>query len=174
MKLFPLALFAAAMVALSALAAACGGGGGEEVTVEEYFQRLDVAVQDADARSQALPEDPSPDSTFEEWKGFLNNSLTEYVAIVTDLTNTVADLRPPAEVEDSHNDLLDASRDFREAVKDYAQEVAAAKSTSDLERLATEMSTNVEPIQNRLDESCFALQGIADENEIAVDLECGD
>ena len=180
-RLLPLALIVALLLAFGVVAAACGGDG-EALTLEEYFQQLEQLNQDVDERVGAIYE-----ATFAEIdeEDFESLPLEEQVEVVKDLANgllpvfedfidAARGLNPPAEVGDLHNDLVTASDDFLEAHQDVTDQIDDVQSQAELEALkALAEGGAAEAAEQRVDEACFALQDVAGENGIAVDLDCG-
>ena len=168
-----LAIAAGVVLAFGGLAAGCDGDGGE-LTLEEYFQRLDATFQDADERGEALG-DPGgivgdPQLSLEQKRDAVTAFFNEFLAIITDVTGNVEALDPPAEVEDAHSDLLTALRGFQQSAPGAIDKVDTAQSESEFEALGEEFHSGGEG----LEPACLALQAIADQNNIAVDLQCRD
>lgn len=171
-RLFFLSL-GAPLLFLGTLAAACGDGG-EQLTLEEYFQQLEAIFQDADERGQTLG-DPGeivgdPQSSLEQKRDAVAAFFTEFLAIIADVTGDVEALDPPAEVGDAHSDLLAALRGFQQSAPAAIDKVDTVQSESEFEALGEEFHSGgvgFEP-------ACAALQAIADQNNIAVDLQCRD
>ena len=159
------------LLSFATLAAACGDDG-ETLTLEEYFQRLDAVDNEADERGQAL-EDEFPQA-FEEPKPTQEfiNSLT---ALVRDFVDSLEQIDPPAQVEDAHNDAAAAGTDFAQVLEEAAPQIEGVESASELEEMLGDLfaeDSEFAAADEQFTNSCVALQQIADDNEIDVDLEC--
>ncbi len=167
----------ALLLGLVALSAACGDGG-EALSLEEYFQRLDAIQEDVDARfeEQGDDEDPfDPDAPLEERVDALTGGLQDSKAILEDAVEAVQGLDPPAEVEDAHDEFVAALLGFLPSFDDFRDRAADVESESDLEELFSSLDEGSQEFQEageRLDAACLAIQAIADQNNIAVDLNC--
>ena len=151
-------------------------GGGEELSLQQYLQRVEAIMHDTNERSDALDQEYEPkreeasgdDELLAAYREFVENS----VGIVSQGADKIRDLDPPAEAETAHKDLVDAYSDGLELLKDHRAKLGDIESWSDVEDLWGEIETESDEISERADEACFALQDLADENDIDVDLEC--
>ena len=171
MNFLRLAFPAILLAAMAAFAAACGGSG-ETLTLEEYFQRLDAVDNEADERGQAI-EDEFPQA-FEEPKPTQEfiNSLT---ALVRDFVDGLEQIDPPAQVEDAHNEAAAAGTDLAQVLEEAAPQLESVESASELEDVIGDVfaeNSEFAAADERFTNSCVALQQIADDNDIDVDLDC--
>lgn len=160
------------LLALGLIAAACGGGGGGELTLEEYFQRLDSSFEDADQRSGAL-QDEFP-AAFQEIEA-TQDALNGFGEILRDILSELDGLNPPTEVEAAHEELLAAGAAFAGLFQEFTDRVAELDTLSEFEELAGEFlaeDAEFAAADERFTDACLALQDIADQNNIAVDLAC--
>lgn len=169
-------LVTALLVAVGAIAAACGDGE-EELTLEEYFQRLQTMSDDLNERGEALETeleglfDPaaSEQQSIAAGRRFLDGN----VSIIRDGLDVLEDLDPPSQVGDSHNKFVDAANGLRDRIGDLADRAAEVQSAADLEEIFAEFqSPELETIDERFVDACQALERIASENGIQVDLGC--
>ncbi len=170
MKLRLSALFLIA-AALLALIAACGGGGGEELTLEEYFRRIQALSDEVDERFEPLVEalNREFDSEAEQIEAnrvFFNADIP----ILIDFGDGLDDLDPPVEVEDPHEEAVAGIAELVEFLQDFTDRLADVDSTSELEELLDD--PELEAASGRFDQACFDLQDIADVNDIDMDLDC--
>ena len=168
LRLFALFLIAAALLAL---VAACGGGGGEELTLEEYFRRIQALSDEADERFEPLVEAlnqefDSEAEQIEATRDFFNADIP----ILRDFGDALDDLDPPAEVEDPHEEAVAGMAELVEFLQDFTDQFTDVESTSELEELLD--APELEAASGRFDQACFDLQDIADVNDIDADLEC--
>ena len=160
------------IVLLGAIAAACGGGGdGEALTLEEYFQRLDVLVDSVAESSQSLGDDASadldPSASLEEQIEASRSFLSAFAASIATFLDDIRDIDPPAEVEDAHDAFVEAAGDFVESSEDLIGQLDDVASLADFGVVFAAFDELGDP-----EEACLDLQAIADENSIAVDLNC--
>ena len=157
------------LLVLGTIAAACGDDG--ELSLEEYFQQVDQVGDDFDTRTEAL-EDAFP-AAFEE-PAATRDLFNAGLPIFSDFVDAIDDIDPPAAVEDEHNEAVAAGQAFEERIEDLVNRLADVESASELEDLFTELEEDPEftAAEERFEAACLSLQGIADANGIAVDLEC--
>ena len=167
-------LFIAALVfVLSAVAAACGGGGGGGLTLEEYFQRLEVLIADYDQRGDALGESFDEEySTEEEQIRATQEFWKEFLVLLGQFVDGLNDIDPPSEAEAAHEESVDAGAEMLKAYQELVDQMAEAESVSELAEGFGGIV--LEASGDRFEQACVKLQGIADDNDIDVDLDCGD
>ena len=174
-RLFVFLVIAALLLALGSIVAACGGNGG--LTLEEYFQRLDTLGGDFDDEidrlgeefDEAADEAETEEEVIDDFRDF-SGSMTELFA---DLVADIERIDPPSEVEDAHNELVAAQREGRDLLEELNERAQRAESVSDVEDWSAEFEGPVSTaISDRTEQACLALQEIADDNDIDVDLEC--
>ncbi len=178
LRLSALILIAAALLAL---VAACGGGGGggggDELTLEEYFQRMDVLGDDLEDEIDRLGEEfeeaiegaETEEDVIEPFRDFFDRLRARFEDFVVDLDS----IDPPSEVEDAHNEIVAVQAEGLELLEDLDERAQRAESASDFEELSAELDGPVfTDVSDRGEQACFALEAIADENGIDVDLEC--
>lgn len=158
------------LLALGTTAVACGDGG---LSLDEYFQRVDELDEATDAQLEELQdafpgayEQPAPT------RDFFNAALP----IFTHFVDALDEIDPPSEVEDAHNEAVASGRAFTEALEDFADRLAGVETSSELEDLFSELDEDPEftAAEERFDAACFALQDIADANDIEIELDCED
>lgn len=168
-----LAFIAAPLVALGTLPAACGGNGG--LALQEYFQQIDVIIEGAEEQGQEANRDFfealfDPATTEEGQIAATQDFFNSTVPIFGSFVDALDDIDPPGAVEDAHAELVDAGRDLQRLSEDIADQIAAVKSVSELEAVLDAADDTA--AEDRFDAACFALQGIADDNGILVNLGC--
>ena len=166
MKGFMVTLAIGLLLAFGAIAAGCGDDD-EELTIEEYFQRLQALDADVSAQLDALefPEDPEDLANFQAF-------FEAAAAVIEDGVERLADIDPPGDVEDAHNEFSDAAAAFQDASEDVAGELEDVESASELEEVLTASEAEFAPVEERFETACLALEAIATDNGIAVDLDC--
>ena len=177
LRLFIPAFSTALLLSLAIIAGACGGG--KEITLQEYFQRIDKAQDDFAGRSgeqsdklnEALTTASSEEKGIAAWR----DAYGETITIVRDFVDALEDIDPPAEAKEAHKELTSALADAADLLQELRDKLADAQSTSDLEKLFTgDFEAKFTAVGGRIDQACFALQGTADQNSISVDLACGE
>ncbi len=169
-RILPLAFVAALVLAFGAIAAACGGGG-EPLTLEEYFQRLDEVLDNADDRFEALVDQcredvESAESELAATRCFFDASAQ----VLKDVQDETDDLDPPAEAAAAHEELVTAGADFEQLVDDFGERFGDIESMSELEELSE--APELEEAGKRVEQACFDVEEIARENDIEVGLDC--
>jgi hypothetical protein len=174
-RLFVLLFIAALLLALGSIAAGCGGD--DELTLEEYFQRLDTLGDDLDDELDRLGEEF--DETFveaeseEEVMRAFRDFLDPQPALFEEFVAELESIDPPPKVEDAHDEMVAIQAEGLEMLEDLNEHAQAAESASDVEELEAELETPAfTAISDRTERVCFELEAIADANDIDVDLEC--
>lgn len=157
------------LVAVGAIAVACGGDGNGELTLEEYFQQFDAINEDMDARINAVA-DEYPEAFLEA--AATRDALNEIDAIISDGLDRLDDIDPPGEVQDAHNEFRDGAAGQGELLRGLAGELADVESTSELAEVLEPSGPELDATAERLDAACLALEAVAADNGIVVDLEC--
>lgn len=137
--------------------------------LEEYFQGLDAAEnefrasQDASgAAFAALGDTPAVDDVVE--------LLTELRDVIDEFVANLEDIDPPAEAEAAHEETIAGFQVASDAIGE-ALDAADSGSTAN-EVLAVFQAAEVVEAETALDATCNALQQIATDNGIDVDLSC--
>ena len=174
-RLFVSLFVGALLLVLSTVAGACGGDG--ELTLEEYFQRMDVLGNDLEDESNRLGEEfeeaiegaETEEEVIEPFRDFFDR----LAALFGDFVSEVESIDPPSEVEDAHNEIVAVQAEGLELLEDLDERAQRAESASDFEELSAELEGPVfTDVSDRSEQACFALEAIADDNGIDVDLEC--
>jgi hypothetical protein len=155
------------LLALGTVTGACGGG--EKLTLEEYFQQMQAITAEAVEEADALDEqiDDLEEDDFEGLRGlFVANT-----AITSEVFDEMDGMDPPAEVQDAHNEFVAAGGQMVELMEAFGDDLADVESTSELEQ-AFDRLVGLEEATVRIDTACLALEEIAADNGIDVDLDC--
>ena len=151
MKLRLSLLLGATLLVLGIIAAGCDGDG--ELTLEEYFQRLDELNDDAEERFDAFEEESnSVEDEIEALRDFYNTRGS----IFRDFIDAVDDIDPPPEAEEAHKEFVQAGEDFGDVFVRFAD----VESASELEELNND--PEVIAVSERFEQACFKLREIAD------------
>ncbi len=129
-------------------------------------------MEDSNSQMEELdgPEERDLASEEEQLEAIRDFYFDANLAIMEGSFDEIEGLDPPAEVADAHDALLTAGGDMVAAFEDLASQLAKAESLDDLFELFD--GGGSEASGERFEQTCSDLQGIADENEIDVDLDC--
>ncbi len=169
-------LAAALLVGLATFGVACKNGGGG-LSLEEYFRKLDSVQEQADATfatQEASAGEPSQDANGEELATFLRDNVTSSADILRAAAADVDDLEPPDEVADAHSDIVTATNDLVAAFDDMADSVPETLTLAELENAGATFfnSAELNAANEQFVAACNALEQIAADNNITVDLAC--
>jgi hypothetical protein len=153
---------------VSAASAACGedSSAGSELTLEEYFQRLEAAYQRADDQEDALEDQIERSQDID----VARNVAPEFLALGEAFIADVEELVPPDVARDAHQDALDAAHALRVEVDQAIDAADDVESIDEFESLGD--TDSFLTAGERYIQTCSQLQGIADELGIEVDLAC--
>ena len=155
---------------IAAMATACNSGDGG-LTIEEYFTELERIIDDAEQRSDALPTPDLTNGSFETSRDQLANLYDEYAVIAEDVVDELGDLDAPDGVSGEHERFTEALRELPPVSYNYANGIRDAETESDFETAFNDTSEG-EAVGERVNTACNALQTIADDSDIGVDLQC--
>ena len=163
--------FVPASVVLAIVAAACGGGG--NLSLEEYFSKMDDLQTSFEQQATALQAQvegalqgvTDNEQALTVFKGFLEDSLTA----TDDLVAKLEALDPPSEAEGPHEDFVAAGKAIREGLASVIDRYDEFGSIDDISQFFT---TDLADVEQQGTNACKALQAVADDNDIDVDLSC--
>jgi hypothetical protein len=142
-----------------------------KLSLEQYFQQVQAIWDDYDEQEAAVSRQfpagfGEPEAT---QKGF-----SAVTAIFREALGKQDDLDPPAEAQEAHQEFLAAGRVVLEGCEDTADRLAEAESWSEVEELISDLLEDPEIVaaRDRFTDACFALEAIAHNNDIDVDLDC--
>jgi hypothetical protein len=172
LKSRPAGLPTAVAALLALVAFACNGGG--ELSLEEYFQRVDKIGEQASLRSSTRTTGPPAENAGdEEIAAYARSSLAESSTIMRDVRDSFNKLKPPSRVKKPHDQFVDALDTTADAVDKVADELPDTLTVTDLRTLGVVLDTpELNEASDQLDRACKELQAVADEDEIDVDLQC--
>lgn len=105
----------------------------------------------------------------EPFRDFFNR----LAALSGDFVSELESIDPPPEVEDAHNEVVAVQAEGQELLEELNERAQRVESASDMEEVGAELEGPVfTDIADRSEQACFALEAIADENGIDVDLDC--
>jgi hypothetical protein len=157
----------AALLAITANA--CGGG----LSLEDYFAKMDDLSSSYDQQNQDLQQQVEADlakaGSNEEALALFKDYLEKSLAAVNDQLSKIEAIDPPDEAEEAHRGLIEAGKGIRDAL---AGVVNRFDEFQNVEEIGQVFTTDLAAVGQRGDEACNALQDVADEHDIAVDLGC--
>ncbi len=168
-----------ALASTLAAAAACGGGGGDGLSLEEYFTRMEAISQDADQASSDLEAQFGDEISAAETEEEQLKIAAGYFEDSADQTRAAFDkvkaLKPPKDVKKEHAEFVAAADELVKLFDEVVQRARDAETAADFEDLTADLDNPPYTDANdRADAACFALQDIADQNDIDIDLSCGE
>lgn len=160
------------LLGMAVFSGACSGDS-DPLTLEEYFAELEAIVEDVDSQFEALladfPEDAFADeANLELFKDLLDG----FPPITGGWVDRAKDLDPPAEVEDAHNDLIDAGEALLVAHEERAEAMGDAETMAELETISRETDPSTAVAEAARDTACVALVDIAVASDIHVSISC--
>lgn len=163
--------------ALAGVALACNGEA--RLSLEDYLQRLETIRDDAttqsDKLSQEFGEKIDQASTDDEELSALRDYFAGSATLFSDRIDEIKGLNPPKDAEDPHNELLDAQSDGLELLRAYVSRLDDVESRAAAEKVfEDEFQDDLDKTSQRADDACRALQKLADDNGIDVDLGCAE
>jgi hypothetical protein len=172
MKSLAMLAAAALLVGLATFGVACSNGS-SALTLEEYFQKLDKIQNDTDATfatQEASTGEPAEDASGEELASFLRDSATSSVDILRAAAADVDDLEPPDEVADAHGDIVAAINGLVAALDGVADSIPDTLTSAEADALFN--SDELDAVDEQFVAACTALEALAADNNITVDLAC--
>lgn len=156
------------LLACAGIVAACGGGGGGQ-SLGEYFQELNAVKDDFGAKADAV-EQEFP-AAFQE-SGATRDYLVETNSIVGEALDALRGMDPPEQVRPAHGEFVDALAASQELWEDLTDQLGDAPSPSDALEVSELLGPQLEATSAQFETACLALEAIAADNGIDVDLEC--
>jgi hypothetical protein len=184
--LIPLSV--AGLLAFGAVVAGCGGGGddggggngggqaatedgGGGASLDEYFQQLNSLSDDATTQFNDI---------FTKYPGLFSDpadtrdALAEMDPVYDDILARLDDMDPPDEVKQAHNDFRDSLVAQQQGFRDIASAVADVESATELQQALQAQLPDLDASTAQINAACLALQGVANDNDIAITLDCGE
>jgi hypothetical protein len=170
-------LIALTLLLFAVAAAACGGG--EALTLDEYFERLDAVEQKAEDDSNVATEQLDAARNSDSEQELVQGTTTAFETFARSLDEYVKGLeaiKAPDDVRAEHKEAVDATEAYAAIVDDLIDALGRAETSAEVDQA---LQSTVEgaafiAADQRFTDSCVALQTAADENDIDVDLNCGE
>lgn len=169
-------LFIAALPLGLVIVGACGDSA-DTLTLEEYFERLDAVLEAGDAELETVNaqyvETRDAAQTDEELHDAFRNFFAGTEEVFQQGISGLESIEPPPTVKEAHDEYIAIEV---EALDFFSANIEPAESTSsadDFLGILEELrGPAAEEIIARKAEGCLALQAIADDSGITMDLEC--
>ena len=165
-----------AVLALLALLAACGGGGDSDpLTLDEYFTRLEALDAEFDRRNDVVAQQFDELFTDDAWNGeeqieLFQDTFAETTQIIGEFVRDLDEVDPPEEAAAAHAEAVATGKSFLAEMEAATDAIAEAADESAAFDAADAVFTS--DAFDRFDATCSALQDIADEHGVAIDLDC--
>jgi len=151
-------------------------GGGDTLTLEDYFAQAAELRSGTSSAFQELAqmEGPSADDSDEDIATFLHANVQGSAEILRDAESDFHALDAPEEAADAHDAFVLATGDAAGALEDYDDALPDSLTLEGLENAPDPFFSDqvLEDAFLALEDACMDLQTVADDNGIAVDLEC--
>ncbi len=180
MKPWPSLLLIGMLLSIFA-AAACGsgdgssggGGGGAELSLEQYFDQVGSIIAGLEERAATLnqPLDQEFDSGADEIEA-AREAFASVLPAFQEFIDDLDDLNPPDEAAGAHGDLVAGFNDLVGGLEDLIDQLVDIDSITEFSALLFDPDSSFGSAIGQLAAACLDLQGIADSNEIDVDLDC--
>jgi hypothetical protein len=138
------------------------GGGG----LEGYVTSVSTVVTDVNTQYTALADEYP--QAFQEVEA-TQTYLEESIGVWSSGAQRLDDLDPPAEAESAHTDLVEATNSVVAAFEEIQTGVEGVTDAAGLEELLNSADTSA---FTTFGAACQAVQVLADENQIEVDVGC--
>lgn len=165
----------ALVVVIAVGASACSGGG----SAEEYFADLETATMALDGELDTIEAEFNGGLLDIDFEGtgaesaliaLFQTSISATASSFANLVRALEELDPPAEVEASHADAVQAGRRVRAAYDERRDELAAIGALEDIDAYAQSLADS--GVRGRFSEACRELQAQADRAGADVALGC--
>lgn len=161
------------LLAAVALIAACGGSdSANELTLADYFAEVQTLVGDLGIASEVLGEEAFAGRDLLDLGDQIGayQELGEgFSAIVDDFQGDLDGLGAPSELTEAHARFIRAADAFVEAGRIMPDRIGEATTIDELGEILDESYTTA---ADEIEAACFALQDIAEEHGIDVDINC--
>ena len=176
MKLRHFAIPATFLLAIAAVLVGCGSST-DTLTIEEYFEQFEAIDADVDAQFElAYADFPEGDDFFADEANlpFFRDLTADFVRITGDSLDRVKDLDPPSEVEDAHDDMVDALENLLVTFEEGFELLDEADTMAEVSALTDEIEPSIEAATTRFENACLVVVDIAEANGITVNVTCAD
>ena len=152
------------IIGVALILAACGGDsdGANDLSVGQYFDRLESLADDTTDRLNDLPEP----TDFADVAGGFNQTLD----IFSDFLDDIEAATPPNEARAAHNAFTVAFREFIAGNRTLADQLDGATTAEEFTAVLENPPDAAG--QDNFNRACVELQQVATTNDLDVDLGC--
>ena len=163
---------ALATIALLAVAGgwACNDDGGDDLTLEEYFQRVDEIDNDSTERIDAVFNGITDENDVEQFR----DAFKDFAPIIDDVASDFDDLDPPDEAKDKHDAMASALNAFSDKASEIADGVDDIEASTPDEFFGTIGDQGFDAASDTFTAACVDLQQLATDNNITVEIDCSE
>ena len=163
-----------ALGALLLLGTAACGGGSKRLSAEDYLLKVQsIAASSTDEENAAFPsEEESASFSPEEQKQAGIDGLRSLGSIVGDAIEQVDGLKPPEDLQQAHDALVEEGNNLAQGFGDLADQAEDIPPDGIEDFFNTQVF--VETTFAPFDEACSALQDLGAQQGVEVDLHCTD
>jgi len=194
-SLFPRPALAFAAATALAFGIGCGGGSdGEKATaapkpdatgggvdaspqLQAYYASIatifDTANSASDELSTAFDEKYSAATTVEEARDTLISYLSDSSSINSKSLDDLRGVSPPDEVKDKHQAFVDAGQKLLDIAQELYGRLQDVTTEEEFNSVSDEFDTKGSDAAQAVNTACVDLQGVADDAQIQIDLQCG-
>jgi hypothetical protein len=154
--------FVAVTVVVGVALGACSD---DELTLEEYFQRIEEIDGETEDRYSELSEEYAAGAELQQLRDFYPQVTGLYDDFVADLEA----IEPPEQAASLHAEAVAAARAFRDVFGGLSDDLEQAESSVEFLALA---NAAVERANEQFLDVCLEMEALALANNIGIDLEC--
>ena len=160
--------------ALLLLGAAACGGGSKRLSAKEYLPKVQsIAESSTEDENNAFPSDEeSANFSPEEQKQAGIDGLRSLASIIEDAIKQVDDLKPPEDLQQAHDALVEEGDSLAQSFGDLADQAEDVPPDGIENFFNTKVF--VEATFAPFDEACSALQDLGAQDGVKVNLHCTD
>ena len=148
-------------------------GGDDNDGLKDYLRKVEQSNADAADAGTAINEGLGPKiatSSTEQLGALLQDVLGRYGELVTNYDTGLRALDPPDDVQDAHQQNLDAITNVKDALASADAGLAQVRSQADVIPLLTPVFASLEELKA----GCEAFQALADEADLTADFRCSE
>lgn len=159
-----------AIALLTAVAGWACNDDGDDLTLEEYFQRVDEIDNDSNQRIDAVFNGITDENDVEQFRA----AFKEFAPLLQDAADDFDGIDPPGDAEAEHNTMADALNDFAAKANDIADDADDIEASTPDEFFAAVDEQGFTEAEEKFDTACQDLLQVAADNSIQVEIDCGE
>ena len=144
--------------------------------MKQYFIRLGEIREQIDDELKALETEGDAQaqlaSTDAELIEIIPSFMKEFMAVLDRGIVYIGDIDPPEKARAAHNNLVNVELAGRGLLETILNRVENIGSQSEFADMAADLDPMLEEVEERETDACLALQRLAQDNGIDVDLRC--